>query len=101
MKIEKYICNSCDVVVICRDWDVVIRRKKMCLECCDDVPMSDETLRRIELKNNPTLIVKAKDSKNNSKNLDWVPHPTNLRREPTKKKKSKKKEPLWKRYRDC
>ena len=69
-------------------------------ECVGDVPMTDETLRRIELKNNPTLIVKAKESKNNSKNLTWVPHPTNLRREPTKKKKSKKKEPLWKRYRE-
>ena len=98
MKIDKYICNSCGITVICRDYDVVIRRKKMCLECCGDVPMSDETLRRIELKNNPTLIVKAKESKNNSKNLTWVPHPTNLRRE-TKKKKSKKKESKWKSYR--
>lgn len=91
MKIDKYICNSCGITVICRDYDTVIRRKKMCLECVGDVPMSDETLRRIELKNNPTLIVKAKDSKNNSKNLEWVPHPTNLRRETNKKKYKKEK----------
>ena len=98
MKIDKYICNSCGITVICRDYDVVIRRKKMCIECCGEVPMTDETLRRVELKNNPTLIVKTKEFKNKSKNLEWVPHPNNLRKE-TKKKKSKKKEPKWKRYR--
>ncbi len=94
MKIEKYICNSCGITVICRDYEVVIRREKMCLECCGDIEKSDETLRRIELKNNPTLVIKPKDSINKSKNLEWVPHPSNLRRETTKKKKSKKKEPL-------
>ena len=97
MKIEKYFCNSCGIEVICRDWDVVIRRRKMCLECCGDVEMSEETLKRIELKNNPTLTkITVKNSKNKVKNLDWKPHPQNLRRE-NKKKKIKKKVPRWER----
>lgn len=102
MKIEKYICNSCGVEVICRDWDKVIEREKMCIECSGLVEMSDETLKRIALKNsNAITTIKANSTRNKLKNLEWVAQPQNLRREPTKKKKSKKKEPLWKRYRDC
>lgn len=59
--------------------------------------MSDETLKRIELKNNPILTkITVKNSKNKVKNLDWKPHPQNLRRE-NKKKKIKKKVPRWER----
>ena len=62
----------------------------------------DETLKRIALKNsNAITTIKANSTRNKLKNLEWVAQPQNLRREPTKKKKSKKKEPLWKRYRDC
>lgn len=91
MKIEKYICNSCGVLVKQSDYEVVIRRQKMCIECCGEVEMTEETLKRIELKNKPVLIIKAKNSKNNFNNLDWKTNNRSLRREPKPKKYKKVK----------
>lgn len=82
VSIEKYICNSCGVEVICRDWSVAISREKKCLECFDDnIEMSPATLKRIAIKNG-TYVKPVK------KEFKTPQQPVSLRRED--KPKSKK-----------
>ena len=86
IKIEKYICNRCGVEVVCRDWSIVVRREKKCIECCEEVPMSEATLKRIAIKEGtyaPPLKHQA------TKKFNKTPQqPVSLRRED--KPKSKK-----------
>lgn len=86
IKIEKYICGRCGIEVICRDWSVVVRREKQCIECCGDVEMSDATLKRIAIKEG--TYVKPIKVKHN-KPFKVPQQPVTLRREIGKKKKKK------------
>ena len=77
LSIEKYICNTCGVEVVCRDYAVVLRREKRCIECSGEVEQSDATLKRIAIKNG-TYVKPVKVTKHNHKTPK---QPISLRRE--------------------